>query len=220
MLPPADKEYAVEPVGVEMIIPSPWICVIGLGNFPTYKSRLTMLGLGPRSMTTSFNTVRRSETSVLSPRYIKTSSRDRKVKDISSFKSLSRAPRPQCCGNVLRKPNEPIAIDNNGGQPIGNKSDVQIIVPSPPIQMQKSIGSDLISVPLVGFTPRSFNFATKLLSSSLNTASSTTMDKPCSLHFVASSIIICRHSSSFGFLTNSTVFGVRNHLNFTSIFVR
>merc|ERR1719219_2569805 len=51
---PAATAYAVLPVGVETINPSPCTDVI---NFPSkYKSILERYGEGPRSMTTSFKT--------------------------------------------------------------------------------------------------------------------------------------------------------------------
>ena len=54
MGPPADKEYAVEPVGVEMMRPSARYDVMYWSS--TRTSRLTILAGPPLLMTISFNT--------------------------------------------------------------------------------------------------------------------------------------------------------------------
>ena len=61
ILPPHDRLYAVLPVGVEMISPSPMIDVNLLPSM--YKSNAVLYGEVPRSITTSFKTWKPSKVS-------------------------------------------------------------------------------------------------------------------------------------------------------------
>mmetsp|Transcript_10821 Transcript_10821/g.39198 ORF Transcript_10821/g.39198 Transcript_10821/m.39198 type:complete len:309 (-) Transcript_10821:1110-2036(-) len=197
MLPPAASEYAVDPVGVEIMTPSASTFVIGFPSMLTSRSISVLFA--PRSMTTSFRTMCRRRSSEPSALTTCATSRERSVKTKSPLTTSSTTRGMDSRENDVRNPSEPIPNDTTGGTLLGNKFETHRIVPSPPRQTIKSMtpssrGSSscahVFPSPVSQCTAGSTHASTSFLASMSTTRG-----------------IISVVCTSFGFFTTSAFFG-------------
>ena len=134
MGPPADRQYAVEPVGVETMSPSARYAV---ANWPaTETSRLMMRLIADLVMTTSFSATyslsRSPCRTIRAPSIIRSSTRS------SSRSSASRAGKSSSAVSAVRKPSPPRFTPRMGTLRSPTSRAMESNVPSPPRTSRRS----------------------------------------------------------------------------------